>query len=564
MVFKILPIILCTLLLVSCESKVNESLYKREISQDSISEINNKWAKSTIDLIKLGKVEKGKYVNYSASINHETSLDETWKGVNVLQRLNTKYNKLNILKYVKQYKPENEIDKLKINAILKTAEQPILYESNNDIQIKTLIKRGNLSEEEKLDEIFTYHLYIGRESLQLSETTVNLLKEFLKSLNLPKDINHGYYYDLAYLCNEYGIDNATIKKDYWKEELIQQSRKEKLDLVELYYICNINILLGNSIGSDLINKLVDLESEDGSYNKAAHQKEGTVFASYLVVDILDKSGYLDLIKKDKLSNYLLRQQDVNTGGFIVRRVVKSDLISGILAETSLEILGDKSRSLSSTEIMNLLINQDENNWKVKYFGLRLVREELTNDQKLVIKNNLKKYWEEISQLKRDELVSDIRVLEGIVYSLYINKELEGRTSKNIQLTFNEVSNYILKNYQDKSPIEISLALEIKKILEMDIKNKNNIIKFLSSFYDNRQKQFIFKEHNEMIMNYFIIKSLMILDYDFRGMDPKKIIFEFADLEKGGFNSLRNQFETSSLITTFYGTVLLQEVINYQN
>ncbi|MFZ3591910.1 hypothetical protein ACOI1C_22565 [Bacillus sp. DJP31] len=68
----------------------------------------------------------------------------------------------------------------------------------------------------------------------------------------------------------------------------------------------------------------------------------------------------------------------------------------------------------------------------------------------------------------------------------------------------------------------------------------------------------------MVMNYFIIKSLLVLDYDFNEIDPKEIIFEFADFEKGGFNSWKHQFESSSLITTFYGTDLLQDIFEQQN
>jgi hypothetical protein len=100
-------------------------------------------------------------------------------------------------------------------------------------------------------------------------------------------------------------------------------------------------------------------------------------------------------------------------------------------------------------------------------------------------------------------------------------------------------------------------------MSLDIKNREVIIKYITNFYDNNKKQFVYKDHSEMAMNYFIIKSLMLLDYDFKMIDPIETIFEFADLEKGGFNSWKNQFDTSSIITTFYGVILLEDIIKYQ-
>ncbi|MFZ3588129.1 hypothetical protein ACOI1C_02390, partial [Bacillus sp. DJP31] len=361
-------------------------------SFNKVSNLNNKWVESTIALIKLGEVEDGKYVNYNTMINKETSLDETWKAVYTLQYLNTRYNKIDIINYVKQYKAENEIDKLKINSILKMTEQPLIYESNYDQKIQTLLKQSNLSNEERLDELFTYHLYLG-ENLKISETTVNDLKGFLKSFNLSVDSHYGYFYDLAYLCNEYGIANSSLIKEYWQEKLLKESMKKEIALVDVYYIVNINILLGNSLNSDLINHIVGLETKEGSYNVIAHQKEGTMFATFLVIDILGKSGNLDLVKKEKIVDYILRQQDANTGGFVIRRIAKPDLTSGILAEYSLKILGNKNRSLPSSEIINLLSNHD-NDWKLKYFGLRLIREELSDKQKLLINNDVQMFWKE--------------------------------------------------------------------------------------------------------------------------------------------------------------------------
>ena len=106
MFFKSLPVIMSILLLISCESSVNESVYKSDILDSNeykkINKINPTWVENTIELVKLGEVDKGRYVNYNAIINQETSLDETWKAVTILERLNLDYNKLKIINYVKQ------------------------------------------------------------------------------------------------------------------------------------------------------------------------------------------------------------------------------------------------------------------------------------------------------------------------------------------------------------------------------------------------------------------------------------------------------------------------------
>ena len=391
MFFKSLPVIMSILLLISCESSVNESVYKSDILDSNeykkINKINPTWVENTIELVKLGEVDKGRYVNYNAIINQETSLDETWKAVTILERLNLDYNKLKIINYVKQYKPENEIDKLKINSILKMTKQPLLFQNNYDEQIKKLIKRDDLSSEEKIDEVFLYHLYIGKESLQLSEPTVNLLKLFLTSVNFSKDINPGYYYDLVYLNNEYGLDKDSINKDYWQDELNRELKKKEINLVNLYYIYNINFLLENPINSELLNKIGQLKTKNGSYNISTQQKEGTILSTYLVVDILEKSGKTNLIEKDKLTNFILGQQEVKTGGFIVRKIVKPDLTSGILAETSLNLLGYKNRNLPPAEVIDFLVDPANQNWKVKFFGLRLVGKELSEEQQAAIRKN---------------------------------------------------------------------------------------------------------------------------------------------------------------------------------
>lgn len=61
----------------------------------------------------------------------------------------------------------------------------------------------------------------------------------------------------------------------------------------------------------------------------------------------------------------------------------------------------------------------------------------------------------------------------------------------------------------------------------------------------------------MMINYYIIKTLLHIKSGFKKSDFRSMMMEFAELDKGGMNNLKDEFETSSLITTFYGVALLK-------
>ena len=566
MTLKSFSLLVIVILLASC---INPSVKRINQNYNEIKAVDysleENWATKTIELIKLGEIEKGKYVNYNSMINHETSLDETWKSVKILFDLKGEYNKSSILTYVREYKPENEIDNIIINSILKMLNQPYLYNNNYDKEINELLQSEMLVEE-KLDKIFLYHLYIGKENLQLSESTISLLKEYLRNVTLPETTHDGYYYDLAYLSHNYDTINKSLNKEYWKNRLLDELDKESVNLIDIYYIFNINLIVKNELSSNLINHISQFKTEDGIFSTNKSQKNGTIFATFLSIDLLSKLKRLNMVNKDEIIEKVLKQQDVNTGGFMIRKTLNPGLIEGIVAESSLVYLDYNNRTLSSKDIEEFLFNNENGGWKFKYFGFKLIKAELSADQHLKIKKNIDAYWKQVSSLSQEELFQNIGIIENLVYTLRIVTELEGEIPKEFP-NVTQFTNNILANFQDTNPVEVSIALEFKDIYDSEVLNRDDIINYLLSLYNKEYKQFIFNEHSEMMLNYYIINSLLLLNVDLKDVDLKeidfeKIIYGFADLEKGGINLWKNQFDSSSLNSTFHGLILLDLIYNY--
>ncbi|MGD6969246.1 prenyltransferase/squalene oxidase repeat-containing protein [Rossellomorea vietnamensis] len=558
---SIIMLVAIAALLISCENKSNEVGFQHK---RIVKNINEEWAEKTKKLIKTGQLENGEFFDYSSITSSETSIDETYKSVFILKKIDREFNEKELFGYLENFKPENEIDKIKVNAILSLLDEPAIHEVNYDQKIAELIEKKDISREEILDEIFIYHLYNNNKKMKLSTDTRNLLKDFLSEVKLNSNLygRNGYLYDLVYLCRMYEVKNEIIDKTELHKELIRKlSQGGNVDLIELYYLSKVNILLETEVPLSLYDKIRALAASDGTYAVEPNQEQGSMLSTYLVVDLLDSLKELKRLDIQGVHTFVANQQD-ESGGFKIRKVFKPNLTAGILAESSLKVLGNKTMSLSSQHIYDLLENKDNNLWKLKYYGFELVQGELTNKQKSKLKEEVDIFWDELSNIQPASLAGDLNMVENLVYSLRIYKGVTGTIPESFKKNHEKTADSILSNYKNKEPVEIMLALELKKQFQSEIENKRDLKKYLIGFYNSEKNQFIYKEHSELVMNYFIIKSLMFLDYDFDSIDLESLVFKYTDSENGGFNTIREEFTTSSLITTFYGINLLDNLIKY--
>lgn len=553
---KLITLMITTTLLVSCANieKVN---YIDEV--ENINNLNKKWAKKTVDLIKLGEVKTDQYVDYSSVINNETSLAETWNAVKILSLINSDYEKSKIITFVSGYKPDNIIEELKINNILNMMGEPNLYNNDYDVEFTNLLKEDN-TVEDKLDNIFLYHLYIG-DNLQLSTSTLNLIKNFLLEIRLSKNNHIGYYYDLIYLSKRYNIENSyleLIDPEIWSYDKVEN---KKIDLLNLYYIAKINDLSGNVMPRGLLNKLSEFQAKDGLFHTEKDQDKGTLFATYIMAELFFIEGKIEQLNNDEVINSILTKQDAISGGFYIRKNLSADLPAKIFSKLSLKALGQDEDSLTSGDIEKMVLNDNEDIWKMKYYGYKLLNLANSTQKLKNIDLSLNNYWVNIEELTPDQLYKDLRLFENLIYSIYISEEINSNIPQSLKKLVLTTSSLITENYNEKNPIEISLALEAQNIFNLKDSKSKDITSYLLNFYDEKQNIFDYNGQSEMMINYFTIKSLLLLDYDYEKVDLKEIINVFADKENGGFNTFKNQFDSSSLLTTFYGLDLLIEIQN---
>ncbi|MEK3977390.1 hypothetical protein MKZ20_21500 [Psychrobacillus sp. FSL K6-2684] len=551
---KIIALLIITTLLISCAS-IEKGNIADEV--ETIGNLNKEWAKQTNDLIKLGEIKTDQYVDYSSILNNETSLDETWNAIKIFSLINFDYEKSKVISFVSKYEPDNIIEELKINNILNMMGEQNLFNKNYDNEFINLLKK-DITVEEKLDSIYLFHLYTG-DNFQLSKSTINLIKNYLQEVTFSNKTHIGYYYDLIYLCKKYNVVNPSLEQldpKIWSYDNVEI---EQLDLLNLYYIAKINELNNNTMPRELLNKLSEFKATDGLFHTEKKQDKGTIFATYIMAEIFFNEGKIEQLNlnNDKVINNLLIKQDNISGGFYIRKNLRADLPAKIFSELSLKALGKDDKSLTSGDIEKMVLNEEENNWKMKYYGYKLLN--LSTEDLKTIEHTLNNYWDNLGEITPEKLLEDLKEVENIIYSIYISVEINSDVPRSLKKLVIETSSLITENYKEKNPIEISLALEAQNLLNFEDSKSQDIKSYLLNFYDEKQNVFDYNGQSEMMINYFIIKSLLFLDYDNEKVNLEEIIYMFADFENGGFNTFKNQFNSSSLLTTFYGLDLLKEI-----
>ncbi|ODV55705.1 hypothetical protein [Lysinibacillus fusiformis] len=545
---RIFIFISISILLIGCSNKEididenvihNEQEYKYE-----------EWLIKTKDLILSSEVEKNKYIDYRSLLDRETSLDDTWRAVNVLNMISQPYNKSSIYIYINSYNTDDKIEQIMLNSIADIIGYENIYNINYNEDLSAIINNTN-DVLEKLDMIYLYHFYGDIDISKLDKNLRTQLKEFLANIKIPKDSHYGYFYDLTFLCEKYNITSRELDSEFWKIKLRTEISSD--DFIKSYFILKINLALKNSITPEQIQLFFEIQEISSAIKD---EKNDSIMSSYLMTDISKQTGQLNGLNKDIIKKSILNQQSEN-GGFYIRKTLNPDLTASILANNILVFLEEKDKSGSQEGYSEVF--SSELSWKVKYFGYNLFTKDIHKKNQNELKKELAKYYELLMDSKIDNLYSDVILYEDILYAMQLSDKINMDVPKEIHKIMLSTSKNVLENLKDFSPVEISLAVDTFTTLKVQVTNEQEVSSFLSSYYNRKLNRFVYKNRDEMMINYYIIKSLISIKNDFTTSEIKSILMEFAELDKGGINNLKDEFETSSLITTFYGIALLSSL-----
>lgn len=537
----ILIFIICLIIGCTDNKMIQDS---RIIIKEDKSSYEN-WFIKTKELISSSEIEEDEFVDYSSLLNRETSLNETWRAISILDIISTEYEKSSVWSYVKSYTPEDTMEQLMLNSIANILGGEDQYNIDYSRDLATILE-DEMDDLEKLDIIFLYHLYGNENKItRLDSNLIREIKTFLANIKIPNESHYGYFYNLSYLCEKYNIKSKELDTEHWRQKL--DTGFEDIDAVNSYFILKINLILNNEVTAEKLQGFLDIEGINDAI------KNNSIHAIYLVTEIANQTERMNYLDKTRIESSILSQQSEN-GGFYIRKILKPDLTATILSQSILIDIEGGDKKNSQDFFFNVF--SSDLGWKVKYFGFNLFTEEIQSNNINEIQNELKIYYDLFLNVENQVLYNNLTVYEDILYAMQLSEEVNIDIPEEIRRIMLSASRTVLTNFKDFSPIEISFALDTFKLLDIKIPNEQEISGFFSSFYDERLNRFVYKERDEMMINYYIIKSLLNIKNDYKVSELRSIIMEFAEIDKGGFNTFKNEFKTSSLITTFYGITLL--------
>lgn len=230
--------------------------------------------------------------------------------------MNIKNARIEFKNYVKNYNPQDPKIALKISHIERVSQKAkelaiSLNLSQEDIDLAELI--GLLHDIGRFEQIRIYNTFMDKDSVNHAEYGVKVLFEDGLIRKFIKEENYDNIIKKAILNHNRGYLN--IDKDLSKKELLHTKLIRDADKLDIFYFLNIenmNVLYGNNIENQKINKEVYREFFEDKYINYKNINSGLdlAIAHFAYIYDFNYKFTLQKIKEDKFLTKLYSRFDV--------------------------------------------------------------------------------------------------------------------------------------------------------------------------------------------------------------------------------------------------------------
>lgn len=528
------------------------------ISGCSTQDVNSPltWEQKTIQVIRTGQVEDG-YFDYNLLLNRKTSLDATWRYVEIKQLLNKSISDPRLVQSLHNYETSDLYYQLMINDLLTQMGDKNKYSLNaNKILLQTLDDQ-QMTLEQQINRIYNILYFSNQGSIPyVSKIKIEkwlnqhkkevlssgvgyvFLDQFIrKTLDLPKDLNEE-------------------EKEKYVQELREACLRSDPDLIQIYYLFYINQFIGNPIDKKQIMKTLSLfESSVGSYGTKVSPKQGNSLGTHLVMKLLND---MNAIEKDRIGKILrfIEEKKSDNGMYFIDQIQKPDPVATLLAKRDLMLLGQDTTDIE--QISHFLFTGNVTDWKYKYLGYSIIQNELDPANKKILQQEIREFWGQLERFvaakSLQKVAGNTRILESIEYSVVLAKDIQLPIDVKTKKILIDLVNMNFQDFQHQNLFSLSINLAIAYGVDYQVKERESLIRYIKNQFDSKEQLFA----TDFITNYAAVKSLFYLNDPFTSINPQQIMMKFQS-NQGGLCFELGRDETSSLVPTYLGLSLLNEI-----
>lgn len=520
------------------------------------------WEQNTIELINKGKIGEG-YLDYNLLLNRKTSLDTTWRYIEIKRMLNKSIFDPKLVNSLNNYETDDVYYQLVINKLLTETGNSKKYPIDANTLLLQILNDRKMNFEQKINNIYNIIYYDTQENI--SSTLKGRIESLLSTHK--KDIlssGYGYIFLDQFIRNILDISSNMTEEEKKNciSDLKEESSRSNPDLIQIYYLYYINHFIENKIDEKQIKKILSVfESPEGSYGTKIKPYQGNSFGTYIAIKLLKELNAIDKKQTDKIINFVEKMKS-NNGMYFIDQVLEPNVVATLLAERNLMLLGQQNTT-NFEQASNFLFTGNTLDWKYKYLGYYVTMSRLgtTNIQNL--KKEITSFWAQLQQLANEKSLQkvskDTRVLESIEYSILLAKEIKLPLNSKTKELLIDVVDINLKDFQKQNLFSLSINIAIAKGIDYQVGNRKAIIQYIYNQFDEKNGFFA----TDFLSNYSAIKCLYYLNDAFTFFSPKQIIMKFQS-EQGGLCFELGKNESSSLVSTYLGLTLLDEIDKKNN
>lgn len=514
------------------------------------------WEQNTIELIKKGEIEGG-YFDYNLLLNRKTSLDTTWRYIEIKKILNISIADPKLMESLHNYETDDLYYQLVINNLLTETGNSKKYPINENTLILQILNDRKINFEQKINIIYNIFYYSQADIPTVLKSRIeNLLNNHKKDII---SLGYGYIFLDQFIRNTIDISSNMTEEEKTKyiTDLKEESSRSNPDLIQIYYLYFINQFVGNKIDNKLIKKTLSLfDSPEGGYGTKVRTNHGNNIGTYIAIKLLKEMNAIDKEQTVRIINFVEKMKS-NDGMYFSDQVLKPDIVATLLAERNLMLLGQQNTT-NSENVNEFLFIENITDWKYKYLGYYVTKNRLQPANIQILKKEITLFWDQLQQSANKKSIQQFannpKLLESVEYSILLAKEIKLPLDPKIKEILIDVIDMNLKDFQEQNLFFLSINIAIARGINYQINDKNSIIQHINNQFDTKNGLFA----TDFLTNYSAIKSLYYLNYAFTSYTPKQIIMEFQS-EQGGLCFQLGANESSSLVSTYLGLTLLNEI-----
>ncbi|MGE7949181.1 hypothetical protein [Lysinibacillus sp. NPDC093688] len=516
-------------------------------SQEKFSEEKNKisldkeWTKHTSSKI-LSAKKDGFFYDFFIDNKRESDTDETLRYAEVYLLLN-KDIPTSTYDYLKQLNLEsNLINSLKKNYLLNNTKIV------NVKSILEIINDTNKNDLEKISNLFFILKYS-----HINEDVKIVVNEYLRTIDLSileiTERQLGNIYEYCFLTSKVNFESSLKVEDFFNILAKELEVKEK-SLTDIFYLQGIV----KSLEGDIPNKF--LEKISYFLNDYVNNNPLSIVDLYIISTIIDTLE----IKSNKLYSALYQMLEKNVrnfstenGGLTAKRTIKPSITSDLLARVNLSMLDKKSNPLN---LENYLLIGDYQNWRIKMITF------MNFEGALKYQNEIKEDILSFNKILRATNIQKIdnvsKLIENIYYITEFYKFLNLKFEKENSQYYTEIVSELFKEFGILNSTEQRYLINSMMNLNYEF-DKDLVHQEILNYYNEKQGIFIRDERNDILLNYDYCFILNILNTS-EDLFYSEILLKFIN-NSGGFNTVMEDNNSTSLIATYYGLLYYYEDLN---